>query len=75
MMGRTTLPNNDALDAIAVAKTEIGAMLARTQERSADHFNADPDSVNWAEVVTLNHYRAKLFEVSDLAFSEGEHAL
>lgn len=64
----------DALTAFISAKTEIDAMLARLQALSDDHFNTAPDSVNWADVGSLNHYRARLCEITDMAFAEGEHA-
>ena len=35
---------------------------------------ASPDEINWGHVGTLNHYRAKLREITDSAFKEGEHA-
>lgn len=37
-------------------------------------FETSPDEINWGHVGTLNHYRAKLREITDMAFSEGEHA-
>jgi hypothetical protein len=74
MTCRATASNDNALAAFVAAKTEIDAMLARLQTLSADHFNADPESVNWGDVGSLNHYRAKLREISDMAFNEGEHA-
>jgi len=49
-------------------------MLDRLAALSADHFETHPDEINWGHVGTLNHYRAKLREISDMAFSEGEHA-
>jgi hypothetical protein len=64
----------DALDAFIAAKTEIDAMLARLVAHSADHFGYSPDEVNWGHVGTLDHYRARLREITDMAFSEGEHA-
>jgi hypothetical protein len=30
--------------------------------------------VNWGHVGTLEHYRARLREITDMAFGEGEHA-
>ena len=63
-----------ALNAFIGKKAEIDEMLARLQALSDDHFNAHPDEVNWGHVGTLNHYRAKLREITDMAFSEGEHA-
>ena len=36
--------------------------------------NTHPDEIDWGHVGTLNHYRAKLREITDMAFQEGEHA-
>ena len=66
--------NDTAVDAFIAAKTEIDAMLARLVAHSADHFGYGPDEVNWGHVGTLNHYRALLREITDMAFHEGEHA-
>jgi hypothetical protein len=67
--------NDAALDAFIAAKTEIDAMLARLAAHSADHFETSPDEINWGHVGTLNHFRAKLREIADMAFREGEHAV
>lgn len=63
-----------AIDAFIAAKLEIDDMLARLQSLSDDHFNTNPDAINWAAVGTLDHYRAKLREICDSAFHEGEYA-
>jgi hypothetical protein len=60
--------NEAALDAFIAAKTEIDAMLARLAAHSADHFGYSPDEVNWGHVGTLDHYRARLHEITDMAF-------
>jgi hypothetical protein len=71
-----TGPKNrlNALDACIAAKVEIDAMLAWLKALSDDHFRTEPDSVDWADVGSLNHFRARLREITDMAFSEGEHA-
>ena len=74
-MTRRAQDNTKALDAFIVAKTEIDAMLERLAALSADHFETSPDEINWGHVGTLNHYRAKLREIADMAFSEGEHVV
>ena len=51
-----------------------GAMLARLVALSDDHFNTNPDAINWGDVGTLTHYRDRLREITDSAFSEGEYA-
>ena len=66
--------NDAALDAFIAAKTEIDVMLARLVAHSADHFGYDPEEVNWGHVGTLDYYRARLREITDMAFCEGEHA-
>ena len=63
-----------ALDAFLAAKFEIDAMLARLAALSADHFETSPEEIHWGHVGTLNQYRAKLREITDSAFKEGEHA-
>ena len=73
-MTRRATDNTKALDAFLAAKFEIDAMLARIAALSADHFETSPDEINWGHVGTLNHYRARLREITDMAFREGEHA-
>ena len=66
--------NDAALDAFLAAKNEIDAMLARLVAHSADHFGYSPEEVNWGHVGTLDQYLARLREITDMAFREGEHA-
>ena len=66
--------NDAALNAFIAAKTEIDAMLARLVAHSTDHFGYSPDEVNWGHVGTLDHYRARLREITDMVLREGEHA-
>lgn len=63
-----------AIDAFLAAKFEIDTMLDRLKSLSEYHFNTDPDEIHWGHVGMLEHYRAKLREISNSAFSEGEHA-
>ena len=72
-MTRRAQDSTEALDAFLAAKFEIDAMLERLAALSADHFDTHPDEIDWGDVGTLNHYRAKLREITDSAFGEGEH--
>ncbi|MFZ7094213.1 hypothetical protein [Primorskyibacter sp. 2E233] len=63
-----------ALNAFMGKKAEIDEMLARLASLSDDHFNAQPDEINWGHVGTLQHYTGLLKRITDSAFSEGEHA-
>ena len=74
MTTRRATDNAKALDAFMTTKFKIDAMLERLKALSDDHFEAHPDEINWGHVGTLNHYRAKLREITDSAFKEGEHA-
>ena len=73
-MTRRATDDSKALDAFLATKFEIDAMLERLAALSADHFETHPDEINWGHVGTLNHYRAKLREITDMALGEGEHA-
>ena len=73
-MTRHTTDNSKAIHAFLAAKFEIDAMLERLTALSDDHFDTHPDEINWGDVGTLNHYCAKLREITDSAFGEGEHA-
>jgi len=63
-----------ALAAFLDKKAEIDAMLARLASLSGDHFNSQPDEINWGDVGTLEHYANLLKRITDSAFGEGEHA-
>ena len=81
-MGPTTEPtmhkrdtdNSKALSAFVAKKVEIDTMLARLAELSADHFNVEPDRLDWGNVGTLEFYATQLRRIMDAASSEGEHA-
>ncbi len=66
--------NDAALAAFIARKAEIDAALDRIRAASDDHFFASPEDVNWGHVGTLDYYRARLREITDMAFREGEHA-
>ena len=71
---RAAAPNDKALNAFLTAKTEIDTMLERLKTLSDDHFDTHPDEINWGHVGSLNHYASLLRQITDSAFSEGEHA-
>jgi hypothetical protein len=70
----TPKDNSKALAAFMTKKAEIDTMLARLAILSADHFNADPDTLHWGHVGNLEFYASQLKRVTDSAFQEGEHA-
>jgi hypothetical protein len=66
--------NSEALAAFLAKKAEIDTALARLTALSADHFDADPDDLNWGHVGILEFYATQLRRITDMAFKEGEHA-
>ena len=74
MNTRRTTANSKVLTAFLTAKIEIDAMLERLKTLSDDHFETHPDEINWGDVGTLNHYASLLRQITDSAFTEGEHA-
>ena len=66
--------NTDALSAFMAKKAEIDTMLERLATLSADHFNADPNTLHWGHVGNLEFYASQLRRVTDSSFHEGEHA-
>ena len=71
---RANASRDKALDAFMTTKLQIDAMLKRLQALSNDHFETNPDEINWGDVGTLNHYAGLLRQITDSAFKEGEHA-
>jgi hypothetical protein len=62
-----------AQDAFIAKKGQIDTILARLQKLSADHFELDPDKVDWGDVGTIGHVLEYLQEASDFIFHEGEY--
>ena len=63
-----------ALNAFIGKKAEIDAMLSRLQALSDDHFNFDPEAVNWGNVGSISSVASDLQKITDFLFGEGEHA-
>lgn len=74
MTPRRTTENSKTLNAFLTAKAEIDTALARLTTFSADHFDTNPDAVDWGDVGTLTHYASLLRQITDSAFNEGAHA-
>lgn len=71
---RAAAQTDKALNVFIAAKAEIDTMLERLKALSDDHFETNPDEINWGDVGTLNHYASLLRQITDSAFKEGEHA-
>jgi ADP-heptose:LPS heptosyltransferase len=71
---KTKSNRESALAAFITKKAEIDAMLARLTALSDDHFDTNPDEINWGHVGNLGRYASLLKQITDMAFQEGEHA-
>lgn len=63
-----------ALAAFIAKKSEIETALARLTDLAENHFDTDPDGIDWGHVGTLDDYASKLKQITDSAFNEGENA-
>jgi hypothetical protein len=73
-MKKKTTQHEKAIEAFIARKAQIDTILARLQKLSADHFELDPDKVDWGDVSTIGHVLDYLQEASDFIFHEGEYA-
>ncbi len=71
---RRASDNSKALIAFLATKVAIDGMLERLKALSDDHFYTLPDEIHWGHVGSLNRYASLLRQITDSAFSEGEHA-
>lgn len=55
----------NALAQFVTKKEEIDVMLAGLIEASSGHFDTHPDTVNWADVGTLQEVKRQLTEVTN----------
>ena len=74
MQSQIVKSNEDALAAFVSRKAEIDTMLTRLQALSDEHFGTAPNEVTWGHVGTLEHHVELLKRITNMAFSEGEHA-
>ena len=63
-----------AVEAFIAAKLKFDDLLERLKDKSDDHFDVDPERVDWGDVGTLNKHLADLREIGDAVFKEGEYA-
>jgi hypothetical protein len=73
-MKKKATQHERAIEAFIAKKGQIDTILARLQKLSADHFEVDPDKVDWGDVGTIGHVLEYLQEASDFIFHEGEYA-
>ncbi len=63
-----------ALDAFIEHKARIDEMLERLQTASAEHFETNPDEINWGHAGFLADIASDLQHITDRVFKEGEYA-
>ena len=63
-----------ALETFVAGKLEFDDLLERLKDKSDDHFDVDPERVDWGHVGTLYMRLASLRTLCDHVFKEGQHA-
>ena len=63
-----------ARETFIAGQYEFDDLLERLKDKSDDHFDVDPERVDWGHVGTLNKHLADLREIGDAVFKEGEYA-
>ncbi|MFT0532424.1 hypothetical protein ACMHYJ_06255 [Castellaniella hirudinis] len=72
MKSRT--PNTQATDAYVELVISIQEKLAILQGAANDHFGADPDRIDWANVGDLTLTLNQLTDIADRITGQGEYA-
>ena len=72
--GSASADEPTAVGTFIAAKLEFDDLLERLKDKSDDHFDVDPERVDWGDVGTLNKHLADLREIGDAVFKEGEFA-
>ena len=65
---------NLALDKFLELHGDVEKLLARLTDAQANHYDALPDDVTWANVNELEHVENELIELVDFVYQEGEYA-
>lgn len=65
----------EALAQLIEAKIRVDAALARIKTASDDHFGADPEAVNFADVGSATHAAIILENLADQLHGTGEYQL
>ena len=70
-MAKTIQNKRTATDAFLEHKARIDLALAQLKTASDDHFDTNPDSLNWADVGSIKHIADLLERATD--FMTGEN--
>lgn len=63
-----------AIDAFLEHKARIDAALERLTALSEEHFETNPDDLNWGDAGSLERMANDLEQITDYTFNEGECA-
>lgn len=66
-------PRQTALDAYIEKKAEFDHLLSKLQEVSSEHFDIQPDKINWGHVGDITKYTYILRQITDVVFKQSEH--
>jgi hypothetical protein len=63
-----------AIEAFLAAKAQLDEALAQLMAASEDHFDTDPDAVNWADAAQVQRIADEIENIRDMALGQGEYA-
>lgn len=73
-MTRITQDNTRQVEAFIAKIIQINRDLDRLKSAAEDHFDTDPEKLNWTDVAEIIRVAEALQQVSDMVFQEGEYA-
>lgn len=63
-----------AIEAFLAAKAQLDNALAQLMAASEDHFDTNPDAVNWADAAQMQRVANEIENIRDMALKQGEYA-
>jgi len=63
-----------AIEAFLAAKVQIDNALAQLMAASEDHFDTDPEAVNWSDAAQMRRIADEIENIRDMALGRGEYA-
>jgi hypothetical protein len=73
-MSKLASNNTKQVEAFISKVCQIDSILERLKSAADDHFDTDPEKINWTDVAEISRVAEALQQVSDMVFREGEYA-
>ncbi len=73
-MSNNEKTKQNALSAFIGHKARVDEILTRLQKASEDHFDTNPNTINWGDTGFLSDIANNLQLINDRIFNEGEYS-